>query len=93
MLYAIICHDKPDSFALRNDQRPAHLTYLEGFRIPAAGPFLDDQERMVGSLIILEAASQADAERFAANDPYAKAGLFGSVEIKPWRWSINPPKA
>ncbi len=25
------------------------------------------------------------AETFAANDPYAKAGLFESVTIKPWK--------
>jgi uncharacterized protein YciI len=29
----------------------------------------------------------------AENDPYAKAGLFASVEIKPWKWLIKNPEA
>ena len=26
-------------------------------------------------------------------DPYAKAGLFANVEIRPWNWVINNPDA
>lgn len=40
---------------------------------------------MVGSLLILDFADKAEAENFAANDPYAKAGLFERVDIRPWR--------
>ena len=31
------------------------------------------------------------AERIAAADPYARAGLFASVEIRPWIWVFNKP--
>ena len=40
---------------------------------------------MVGSLLILDLADQAAADAFAAGDPYARAGLFESVTIHPWR--------
>jgi uncharacterized protein YciI len=29
----------------------------------------------------------------SAADPYAKAGLFGSVEIRQWNWTFNKPAA
>ena len=33
-------------------------------------------------------ACRAAAEDWAANDPYAKAGLFDSVEIRAWKQVI-----
>ena len=36
-------------------------------------------------LLILDLPDRAAADAFAAGDPYAKAGLFESVTIHPWR--------
>jgi len=36
-------------------------------------------------LLVIEAADSAGAKAFAAGDPYAKAGLFESVAIKPYK--------
>ncbi|EFG9941320.1 hypothetical protein BL470_005420, partial [Escherichia coli] len=44
-----------------------------------------------GSLVVIDVADRSAAEAFAANDPYARAGLFESVEIKPWNWVFNKP--
>ena len=87
MLYAIICIDKPGALQIRLDNREAHLAHIEGSggAIVQAGPFLDGQEKMCGSLLIFEAEDIADAEAWAAADPYAKAGLFERVEIRPWK--------
>ena len=46
---------------------------------------------MNGSLVVIEAASLEAARAIAAGDPFAKAGLFASVEIRPWRWTMNNP--
>ena len=46
---------------------------------------------MTGSVLIVEFDDSAAAERFAADDPYAKAGLFETVTIRPWRKVL--PKA
>jgi uncharacterized protein len=43
--------------------------------------------------VIIEADSRAAAEKMAAADPYAQAGLFVSVEIKAWRWVLKNPEA
>ena len=95
MLYALICTDKPDSLALRLANRPDHVAYLEslGDTLVFAGPFMmDDGATMNGSLIVIEAASLEAARSIAAGDPFAKAGLFASVEIRPWLWTMNNPE-
>jgi uncharacterized protein YciI len=40
---------------------------------------------MCGSMLIVEAADLAAAKAFSAADPYTTAGLFESVEIRPFR--------
>jgi uncharacterized protein YciI len=92
MLYALICTDKPGSLAIRKANRPEHLAYLAGLgdTLVLAGPFTEeDGETMNGSLIVIEAASLKFAHEIAAADPFAKAGLFASVEIRPWLWTID----
>jgi len=54
-----------------------------------AGPCLDDNEQMSGSLIILEVDDMAAAQKWADNDPYAKAGLFESVTLRAWKKVIG----
>jgi uncharacterized protein YciI len=49
------------------------------------GPFLDAEGQMCGSMLIVEAADLAAAKAFSAADPYTTAGLFESVEIRPFR--------
>ncbi|WP_411819172.1 YciI family protein [Hyphococcus formosus] len=83
--FILICRDKPNSLDLRMETRPAHLDYFNAYGPGGlvAGPMLDDNGKPKGSVLIIEAEDQAAAEAFAQNDPYAKAGLFESVEIQP----------
>ena len=94
MLFAAICTDKPGSLDKRKANRPEHLAYLKslGEALVLAGPFTEeDGTSMNGSLIVVEAASLDDARRIIEGDPFAKAGIFANVEIRPWLWSINNP--
>lgn len=95
MLFALICTDKPDHLQVRLDTRPDHMAFLTGLGdvLKAAGPFLGDDGKPVGSLVIISADDKAAAAALAAQDPYAKAGLFSSVEIKPWNWVFKNPEA
>jgi uncharacterized protein len=95
MFYALICTDKPNSLDLRLANRPDHFAYLKslGDTLVLAGPFTkDDGETMNGSLIVVEAPSREAAKEIADADPFAKAGLFASVEVRPWLWTVNKPK-
>jgi len=86
MLFLIHAFDKPNHLQTRMDNRPDHVAYLKSFgdKLNGAGATLDNAGQMNGSLVILDLAEIAEAEAFAANDPYAKAGLFEKVIIQPW---------
>lgn len=88
MHFFIHCVDKPGHGAVRAANRAAHLDYIarHAERIVAGGPTLDeDQTSMTGSVLIVEFPDRAAAEAFCHDDPYARAGLFQSVTIAPWR--------
>jgi uncharacterized protein len=93
MHYVAICLDKPDSHELRLANRIAHLDYLRANSqtIKSCGPFLSDDDAMVGSMLIIEAENRADVDTVLAQDPYRKVGLFDSVEVRGWRWVIGCP--
>jgi hypothetical protein len=94
MLFALICTDRPNSLDLRMRARPEHLAFLEGLgkSMKLAGPFTDETGNPTGSLVVIEAENRAAAEAIAAQDPYARAGLFQSVEIRPWKWVLGNPQ-
>ncbi|PTW50574.1 YciI family protein [Rhodovulum kholense] len=86
MYFALICRDKPGHLETRKANRDAHLAYVAETGVVAqAGPFLDEAGEMCGSLVILDVADKAAAEAWAANDPYAGAGLFESVSVQAWK--------
>lgn len=89
MLYAVICRDRPGHLQTRLDTRAAHLAYIERTGIVRmAGPLLQEGQ-MCGSLIVLEAGNLAEAEAWAAGDPYKAAGLFDSVSVTEWKKVIG----
>ena len=90
MRVALICIDKPGHLHIRQENRPAHLEHINASGVvEMAGPFLTESGEMAGSLVILNVPDLAAARDWAANDPYAKAGLFQSVDIREWKKVIG----
>ena len=90
MRYALMTTDKPGALQTRMDNREAHLAYIaETGVVEMAGPVLDGDGNMCGSLIILEVADLDAAQAWANDDPYAKAGLFSDVRIQAWKKVIG----
>lgn len=95
MKYAIMATDIEYSLSLRQQARPAHLARLQQLRdegrLLLAGPFpaVDNEDPSVagftGSLIVAEFADLASAQAWAAADPYVAAGVYATVEIKPFK--------
>jgi uncharacterized protein YciI len=93
MLYAILALDRPDSGAARMTARAAHLERLvalqaEG-RVVLAGPMPKVDAPSIeggvsGSLLVLEFDSLEAAKAWAAEDPYSKAGVYASVDVRPF---------
>lgn len=95
MLYAIYGIDQPNSLAARLAARPNHLARLQALqaegRLVLAGPFpaIDSPDPgpagFSGSLIVAEFASLEAARTWADADPYVAAGVYGSVEVRPFK--------
>jgi len=95
MLYMILARDGDDVLQRRLAHRPAHLARLEALRdqgrLLLAGPLprIDAHDPgpagFVGSLIVAEFASLADANAWAAADPFRSAGVYVDVEVHPFR--------
>ncbi len=87
MYFAIHCIDKPGSSDLRAATRAEHLSHVERVagQVLAAGPLLGIDGVAIGSLLIIDFADRKAAIAFAADDPYAQAGLFASVAVTAWR--------
>ena len=90
MRFALMTQDKPGALQIRMDTRTAHLDYIaQTGVVEMAGPLLNDAGQMCGSLLILEVADAQAAADWAANDPYAKAGLFAPTTLSAWKKVIG----
>ena len=82
--YVILGFDGPEGAARRKLHRPAHLARMDRLdaqgRVVLAGPLTD----AAGSLIVIEAASLAEAEAFIKDDPYVVHGIFERFEVHPF---------
>jgi uncharacterized protein YciI len=88
MHYCFYCLDRPDAAELRRRTRPEHIRYMMRALERAAfgGPLIDEASgASIGSVYAIDFPDRAAAEAFLAEEPYYKAGLFQSVELRPWR--------
>jgi len=94
VLYAFLCEDNPDSLSIRKQIRPQHLQRLQALleqgRLVLAGPHpaVDSADPadagFTGSLIVAEFEDLAAAQDWAEQDPYKLAGVYRSVNVKPF---------
>ncbi len=86
MRVALICRDKPGHLETRLANRAAHLDHINTSGVvEMAGPFLNSEGQMTGSLLVLNVETLDQAQAWADSDPYAKAGLFDSVTLSEWK--------
>ena len=90
-LFVLSCRDRAGALDVRMGAREAHLAYVRenAAKVRMGGPYLGPDGGMIGSLLILEAESEADVRAFADSDPYKLAGLFERVEITPFRMTVG----
>ncbi len=88
MPFLIIAYDHPDMDKQREAVRQAHRDDLAAprKRLLTSGAFRDESEtQIIGGASLLDTDDRDEAVRFEADDPYAKAGIRGRVEIIQWR--------
>jgi uncharacterized protein YciI len=90
MRVALMAYDKIDHLEVRVSNREAHLQYIKQTGVvEMAGPLLDDSGQMCGSLIILKVGNMAEANTWAAYDPYNQANLFERTTLTEWNKVIG----
>ena len=89
--YLILANDYTDADALtrRLAVRQAHLdrmgvTKAEGGFV-IAGAKLNEEGKMIGSMIVINAETEEAAREWAQNDPYLKGKVWETVDIQPFR--------
>ncbi len=88
MPYAIQTTDRRDAGDLRARTRDEHIRYLDAHKhklLAAGGLIGDDGTGGLGGILIVDTDDRKEAEAFAANDPFTKAGLFEKVTVTRWR--------
>jgi uncharacterized protein YciI len=50
---------------------------------------LNDDEQPLGSMLVIEAKDRSSIQALVDADPFAKAGVFERVDIRPWRASVG----
>ena len=91
MQFLVVAHDGTDADApaRRQAARPAHIEGVKALKDAGAlicgGALLDDDERMIGSALIVEFESRAEFDTWLANDPYSVEGVWRNIEVTPFR--------
>lgn len=95
MYYVIFAQDKPNTLTQRLAVREKHLARLtqlqaeERLLIAGPNPAIDDENPgeagFTGSTVIAQFASLEEAKRWADEDPYVEAGVYGEVIVKPFK--------
>ena len=90
-LFVMIAKDRPGTGEQRTATRPVHMDHLAamGEKLVFAGALMSDSGSPEGSLLVLEADNLEAAKAVLLADPFVTEGIFGSVEVKPWRIAFN----
>jgi uncharacterized protein YciI len=95
MLWIIHCRDRPGTAAQRQELRPEHSSRLraadDSVRPVCYGPLVADDGTAVGSLIVVEAADRATVQRWLAQDPFAREGVWSTTSIDGFTQSTSSP--
>jgi uncharacterized protein YciI len=94
--FCIHAFDYPGRLADRQRLREGHRARLRQHEHPVAvrigGPLLDDDGQMIGTMLVIEAATRSDVETYLAGDPYMAEGLFMAVSITGFNWGLGQPE-
>lgn len=88
MAYLIFAIDEGGKEEIRERLRSEHREHLKsaGQRLLGSGALLNDEgTQIIGGLSILDTLDVEEANRFAFEDPYQKAGLRKETRILRWR--------
>jgi uncharacterized protein YciI len=96
MLWAISRVAAPNFAAMREKGLQPHLDYLHSQKnilVVSGATLTDDGNEIIGSLLLVNVNSRAEAKAFVDGDPFTKAGMFKNVTITRMRMGQWNPQA
>jgi len=90
--WAIYCWDKPGMQSQRRALTPEQKSYVKNFgeRVIGYGHFLSDEGRdTLGTSFFMQLDDRAAADKFVAEEPLSKAGVYRQVEMHRWSNSFG----
>jgi uncharacterized protein YciI len=89
--YIVTGYDFTDAEALphRMGVRPHHLDAAASLKKTGnyvlGGAILNDEGKMIGSVMILQFETEEELEAWKQNEPYITRGIWESVDVKPFK--------
>ena len=90
MHFVLICRDGTDEKALerRMAAREAHIAAFEqglGVQNILGGAILNDQEKMCGSVMVVDFENRKALDEWLKNDPYVTGDVWRTIDVLPFR--------
>lgn len=91
MQFLLVAFDGTDPGALerRMKARPEHLENVAALKkrgeFLLGGAILDENEIMIGSMIVYEFPDRAALDQSIKKEPYVVSGVWKKIEIRPYR--------
>lgn len=91
MQFLLVAFDGTDPEALerRMKARPGHLENVAVLKkrgeFLLGGAILDDNGKMIGSMMVYEFPDRAALDKCLENEPYINHGVWGKIDIRPFR--------
>ncbi len=90
--WAIYCWDKPGKADARKALLAEQKAYVAGFgeRVIGYGHFVSDDGRdVLGTSFFMQLDDRAAADKFVADEPMSKAGIYQRVDVNRWSNSFQ----
>ena len=90
-LYIVIAYDGTDADALtrRMSVRESHLAVARRMKaegqIVHAGAMLNDNQQMIGSMLVVSFEERAQLDAWLKTDPYVTGNVWQKIEVRPFQ--------
>ena len=84
MQFVIKAFDGEGKLNRRMEVRPRHFEGMERMKehTLCAGGLLDDDGKMIGSLLVMEFPSRKELDEYLANEPYVVEHVWKHIEVE-----------
>jgi len=89
--YLIVAYDGTDTEAQerRTKVRPLHLETARDLKLHnrfiTGGAILDNNGKMIGSMMVVQFETEDDLMYWMRNEPYITGNVWQSIEVKPFK--------